>query len=135
MMPRMPRAAFAALCLLCACRAIETPYAYPADLRHPNYVKRTKATAEFARRQDAAQLPGAFDLLTDPEHEIRALAYQTLRALSRGGRDFGYRPYLSQPALGRAAQQWRAWWEAGQPEEAPAAEAVAAPPAEEKPLG
>lgn len=100
------------------CMAVETPCDYPRDLRHPNSVKRSKAAAEFARRKDAAQLPGAFELLDDPDGQIRLLAYDTIRGMSRGGRDFGYKPWLEEPVRRGVAARWRAWWEAGQPEEA-----------------
>ncbi|MGH7163597.1 MAG: hypothetical protein ACREID_08940 [Planctomycetota bacterium] len=98
-----------------ACRAVETNYAYPADLDHPNYVRRTKAVREFVERQDAAQLPRAFDLLLDSQPYIRAMAYRTIRSLSRDGRDFGYRPYLEETVRRGIVARWRSWWEAGQP--------------------
>ncbi|MGQ0612457.1 MAG: hypothetical protein ACT4PV_01730 [Planctomycetaceae bacterium] len=116
--------------LLAGCRGVETSYRYPDDLWHPNYVKRTKAAREFAARSDATQLPRAFDLLLDREDHIRDMAYLTLRTLSAGGRDFGYKPWMPEPVREGIVARWRAWWEAGQPGEAGA---PAAPPAADAP--
>jgi len=97
-----------------ACRAVTTSYRYPDDLTHPNYVKRTKAVQQFAAMRDVSQLPDAFDLLLDEEDQIRALAYETLKAMSPDGRDFGYRAYLPESARIGIVARWRAWWVARQ---------------------
>ncbi len=124
--PMGPGPLLLAALLLAGCRGVETSYRYPDDLWHPNYVKRTKAAREFASRADQAQLPRAFELLLDREDHIRDLAYHTLRALSAGGRDFGYKPWMAEPIRAGIVARWRAWWEAGQPADASATRAPAA---------
>lgn len=123
--------------VLLSCRAVTTPFRYPEDLRHPDYVKRVKAVGRFAETRDASQLPDAFDLLLDREPGIRAVAHETIRSLSRDGRDFGYRPWLSEQVRRGVVARWRAWWAAGQPG-GPEGEVVgepAAPRAEEPSRG
>lgn len=124
------------------CRAVETHAEYPADLYHPDYVKRSKAVAEFARQQDRSQLPEAFQLLLDDDANIRLVAYSAIREMSPGGEDFGYRPYLPGDVQYGIVVRWQAWWvkstsaPAGEPEAegAPGAatdqEAAEPPPAE-----
>ncbi|MFQ5844875.1 MAG: hypothetical protein ACE5JG_07795 [Planctomycetota bacterium] len=115
-----------------ACRGVETSYDYPEDLFHPNYIKRSKAVREFARRRDTERLPDAFDLLLDREAHIRALAWDTIRRIT--GKDFEYRPYLDERTRAGIVARWRADWEAsGRPavlpepgEEAEAVEGAAA---------
>jgi len=134
--PMRARRLLLAAALLASCRGVETSYRYPEDLRHPNYVKRSKSACEFARRADASQLPGAFDLLLDREEHIRELAHATIRSLSAGRRDFGYRAWLGEAVRAGIVARWRAWWEAGQPAgpapaEAPTAGATSPDGAEE----
>jgi hypothetical protein len=95
-----------------ACRAVETSYRYPDDLRHPDYVKRSLAVAEFAERRDKGQLPDAFHLLLDDDAHIRLVAYEAIRGLSPGGEDFGYRPYLPADLRAGIMLRWQAWWTA-----------------------
>ena len=104
----------AALVCTAGCRAVTTSHNYPDDLSHPNYVKRSKAVREFAHRADASRLPGAFRLLLDDEGHIRSIAYRTIRDLSPGGEDFGYRPHLPPDVRGPIVARWRAWWVAQQ---------------------
>ena len=92
------------------CRAVETHADYPADLYHPDYVKRSKAVAEFAGQRDRKQLPKAFQLLLDDDANIRLVAYLTIRDLSPGAEDFGYRPYLSQDVRFGIVTRWQVWW-------------------------
>ena len=99
------------LVVLGGCRGVTTSYTYPDDLTHPNYVKRTKAVQQFVRERDASQLPEAFDLLLDEEDHIRSLAYSALKAMSLGGKDFGYRSYLPESVRIGIVQRWVAWWE------------------------
>lgn len=108
----VPVLLLAGLPLIVACRAVTTSVDYPADLSHPNYVKRTKATQRFAQLRDESQLPRAFDLLMDPESHIRALAYATIRDLTPGGEDFGYRPYLPEEVRAGIVVRWEAAWRA-----------------------
>jgi len=111
-----------AVAVLFACSGTTTSYVYPADLTHPNYVKRSKAVQEFATRADEEQLPGAFRLLMDDHAHIRAIAAEALRSMTPGGRDFGYKAYL--PARDRAgiAERWRAYWVSQAPDGAGGAE-------------
>jgi len=97
--------------LLSACRSVETSYDYPGDLFHPDYVKRSKAVAEFAERGDRSQLPEAFRLLLDEDANIRLVAYEAIRGMSPGAEDFGYRPYLPRDVRFGIVTRWRAWWE------------------------
>jgi len=104
-----------AVCVFCvalawACRGVTTAYLYPDDLTHPDYIKRTKAVREFAARRDRSRLPAAFDLLLDDEGQIRAIAHETLRAMTPGGKDFGYRPYLPPETRRAIVARWKAWW-------------------------
>jgi hypothetical protein len=97
---------------------VETSYAYPADLYHPDYVKRSKAVAEFAERRDRSQLPEAFRLLLDEDAHIRLVAHKAIRELSPGSEDFGYRPYLPRDVRFGIVTRWQAWWvKAGAPAE------------------
>ena len=98
-----------ALSVACA-RKTTTSYAYPADLMHPNYVKRTKAVREFAARRDESQMPDAFALLLDREAHIRSIAYEAIRSMSPEGRDFGYRPYLAADVRAGIVERWESWW-------------------------
>jgi hypothetical protein len=104
--------------LIVACRSVTTTVDYPADLSHPNYVKRTKAVQRFARQRDASQLPDAFALLMDPESHIRAMAHATLRDLTPGGQDFGYRAYLPEEVRAGIAARWESAWRASRAGEA-----------------
>jgi len=90
---------------------VETSYRYPDDLFHPDYVKRSKAVAEFAEREDRSQLPEAFRLLLDDDANIRLVAYEAIRGMSDGAEDFGYRPYLPPEIRYGIVTRWRAWWE------------------------
>ena len=117
MRPRMWRFCVVAMALA-ACRSATTSVDYPDDLTHPNYVKRSMAVQQFALRKDRSQLPGAFQLLLDEESHIRAMAYETIRALSPDGEDFGYRPYLSPDVRIGIVQRWEAWWRKAQTGEA-----------------
>lgn len=96
---------------LAGCRAVETDVDYPSDLYHPNYVKRAKAVATFAQRKDRKQLPDAFRLLLDDDANIRLVAYETIRTLSPGDEDFGYRPYLPRDVRFGIVMRWQTWWE------------------------
>jgi hypothetical protein len=78
-------------------------------------VKRSKAVAEFARRRDESQLPEAFRLLLDEDAGIRLVAYMTIRDLSPGNEDYGYRPYLPRDVRFGCATRWQAWWKNGRP--------------------
>ncbi len=89
---------------------METHVQYPQDLYHPDYVKRSKAVAEFAGQRDKAQLPAAFQLLLDDDANIRLVAYATIRDLSPGAEDFGYRPYLPQDVRYGIVVRWQTWW-------------------------
>jgi hypothetical protein len=109
MRPRMWRFSVVAL-VLAACRSTTTSFDYPDDLTHPNYVKRSMAVQRFGELQDSSQLPDAFRLLLDEEAHIRAMAYETIRALSPDGEDFGYRPYLSEAVRVGIVTRWEAWW-------------------------
>jgi len=98
-------------CLLGAgCIAVRTGYEYPADLYSPDYVRRSLAVAQFAREQDASQLPEAFVLLDDDEADVRLMAYVTIRGMSPGGEDFGYAPWLTEPVRSGVVARWEAWW-------------------------
>jgi len=92
------------------CRGVETHAEYPADLYHPDYVKRSKAVATFAEKKDRGQLPEAFELLLDDDAQIRLVAYGAIRELSPGGEDFGYRPYLPSDVRFGIVTRWQAWW-------------------------
>jgi len=87
-----------------------TGFEYPADLASENYVQRTKAAQEFARRKDSDAAVLAFGLLTDEQITLRAMAHVTLRDLS-GGEDFGYRADLEEVDRWRVARRWKFWWE------------------------
>jgi hypothetical protein len=102
-----------ALFAAAGCRGVETHAEYPEDLYHPDYVKRSKAVATFAERKDRSQLPDAFRLLLDEDAQIRLVAYGTIRQLSPGGEDFGYRPYLPPDVRFGIVTRWQAWWEKG----------------------
>ncbi len=117
MRPRMWRFLVLALALA-ACRSATTSFEYPDDLTHPNYVKRSMAVQRFGELKDGSQLPDAFRLLLDEEAHIRAMAYETIRELSPGGEDFGYRPYLSEPVRIGIVTRWEAWWRKTQAGEA-----------------
>jgi hypothetical protein len=117
MRPRMWRFLVVALALA-ACKATTTSVDYPDDLTHPNYVKRSMAVQRFGVLKDRSQLPGAFQLLLDEEAHIRAMAYETIRELSPGGEDFGYRPYLAPAVRIGIVQRWEAWWRKTQTGEA-----------------
>ncbi len=109
--------------ILAACqRPVTTSYVYPRDLDHPDYVKRSKAVRDFLLIRDAEQMPGAFALLNDREAHIRVMAYDAIRQMSRDQRDFGYRPYLEEQTRRGIVKRWRAWYEAGQPQTAIAAD-------------
>jgi len=99
-----------ALLAIGGCRAVETHATYPEDLYHPDYVKRSKAVAIFAEKKDRSQLPEAFELLLDDDGQIRLMAYGTIRDLSPGGEDFGYRPYLPRDVRFGIVVRWQAWW-------------------------
>lgn len=92
------------------CRAVETHVDYPKDLYHPDYVKRSKAVAEFAEQRDRKQLPEAFQLLLDDNANIRLVAYLAIRDLSPGEEDFGYRPYLPPDVRFGIVTRWQVWW-------------------------
>lgn len=92
------------------CRAVETHAQYPQDLYHPDYVKRSKAVAEFAEQRDRSQLPDAFQLLLDDDGNIRLVAYSAIREMSPGAEDFGYRPYLPADVRYGIVVRWQAWW-------------------------
>jgi hypothetical protein len=98
------------LIVAAGCRGVETHAEYPEDLYHPDYVKRSKAVATFAERKDKEQLPEAFRLLLDDDAQIRLVAYGTIRELSPGGEDFGYRPYLPRDVRFGIVTRWQAWW-------------------------
>jgi len=110
--PPLPRKGLLWLLLVAAagCRAVETEIDYPKDLYHPDYVKRSKAVAEFAGQRDRSRLPEAFQLLLDDDANIRLVAYATIRDLSPGAEDFGYRPYLPQEVRYGIVVRWQAWW-------------------------
>jgi hypothetical protein len=95
---------------MAGCRGVETRAEYPEDLYHPDYVKRSKAVATFAERKDREQMPEAFRLLLDEDAQIRLVAYGTIRELSPGGEDFGYRPYLPSDVRFGIVTRWQAWW-------------------------
>lgn len=121
MRPEMRRIAWlwAGAAVLAACSVKRTtPYVYPDDLTHANPVRRTKAVRKFATLRDVGAMPRAFDLLLDDEAQVRSLAYEAIKEMS-GGRDFGYRSYLSVAARVGIVARWEAWWVAGkgQPEE------------------
>jgi len=99
-----------AFLIFAACRAVETPYEYPDDLDHPNYVKRAMAVRDFAARRDEERLPEAFRLLHDDDAGIRNLAWQTLKSMMPEERDFGYRPFDPRDVREGAATRWEAWW-------------------------
>ncbi len=101
---------FLVLAVLPACVSKRTAYVYPDDLYHFSYVRRSKAVAEFAARKDASQLPDAFRLLLDEDAGVRFLAYETIKDLSPGGEDFGYRPYLAEDVRIGIVSRWEAWW-------------------------
>lgn len=92
------------------CFSTETNARYPEDLYHPDYVKRSRAVAEFAEQKDKAQLPEAFRLLLDEDGNIRLVAYSAIHQLSPGGEDFGYRPYLPRDVRFGIVARWQAWW-------------------------
>lgn len=92
------------------CFSTETKARYPEDLYHPDYVKRSKAVAAFAEQKDKSQLPDAFQLLLDQDANIRLVAYDTIRQMSPGGEDFGYRPYLSPDVRFGIVARWQTWW-------------------------
>ena len=92
------------------CFTTETHSRYPQDLYHPDYVKRSKAVARFAEEKDRSQMPDAFQLLLDDDANIRLVAYDTIREMSPGGEDFGYRPYLSQDVRYGIVVRWQTWW-------------------------
>jgi len=96
--------------VVAGCLKTETHVEYPGDLYHPDYVKRSKAVAEFARRQDKTQLPEAFRLLLDDDANIRLVAYETIRDLSPGAEDKGYRPYLPRDVRFGIVVRWQTWW-------------------------
>lgn len=96
--------------VLAGCRGVATSSNYPEDLWHPNYVKRSQAVARFATTQDESQLPDAFALLMDNEAHIRAMAHDAIKAMSPGGKDFGYRSYLSDVVRIGIVERWKAWW-------------------------
>jgi hypothetical protein len=106
------RGSFPALAVLfvSGCVSVETHADYPKDLHHPDYVRRSKAVAEFAEKGDRSQLPDAFRLLLDDEGSIRLVAYLTIRDLSPGAEDFGYRPYLPPDVRFGIVTRWQAWW-------------------------
>ena len=106
------------LLALTGCISATTQADYPEDLYSPNYVLRTQAALEFAGRRDESQLPDAFDLLLDSEGQIRALAWTTIRSLTPGERDFGYRPYLDEDVRWGIVARWRASWIAGREDDA-----------------
>ena len=106
---RMGELALGAL-ILAACGATTTGYRYPDDLYHANYVKRSMAVRHFAVIEDSSQLPDAFVLLMDQEGQIRATAHRAIVALTPGGEDFGYRPYLSEQVRAGIVARWEAWW-------------------------
>lgn len=113
MMPRkMPwlRCFLPVALVLASCRSVTTSFDYPDDLRNPNYVKRSLAVRRFAVLKDEGQLPAAFRLLMDKEAPIRVLAHETIRDLSPGGEDFGYKPYLDERVRARIVKDWRSWW-------------------------
>ena len=117
MMPKnMHRLGAGCLLLLAAggCRAVTTSYIYPDDLTHPDYVKRSKAVRQFAAERDVSQLPAAFDLLNDEDGQIRAMAYLTIREMSRDAIDWGYLPYLDAKTRRETVRRWRGWWVGGQ---------------------
>ena len=113
MRPRMWRLSLVALALA-GCRSTTTSFDYPDDLTHPNYVKRSQAVQRFGELKDRSQLPDAFRLLLDQEAHIRGMAYETIRALSPDGEDFGYRPYLAPDVRIGIVARWEAWWSKSQ---------------------
>jgi len=100
----------AVVAVAAGCLRTETHVTYPDDLYHPDYVKRSKAVAEFAKRGDKTQLPEAFRLLLDDDANIRLVAYETIRDLSPGAEDKGYRPYLPHDVRFGIVVRWQAWW-------------------------
>jgi hypothetical protein len=131
----LPRGPWAFVCILIAiaggCFTTETKARYPEDLYHPDYVKRTKAVAEFAEQRDKSQMPDAFQLLLDDDANIRLVAYHAIREMSPGGEDFGYRPYLPQDVRFGIVQRWQTWWVRNG--EGPPVEASVEEPAAESP--
>jgi hypothetical protein len=117
----------ALLTVVGGCISRETHARYPEDLHHPDYVKRTKAVAEFAQRLDRSQMPDAFRLLLDDDANIRLVAYEAIRQMSPGGEDFGYRPYLPQDVRFGVVSRWQTWWERNGGEPAIQAEEPKAP--------
>jgi len=106
----MKRGALPIVCavLLVGCKAT-TGYDYPEDLTSENYIQRTMAAQEFARRKDKAHANDGFALLLDDQIALRALGHMTLRELS-AGEDFGYRPDLDEGDRWRVARRWQFWW-------------------------
>ena len=136
--PRFPRLrGLPALVLLAAitggCVTAETKARYPEDLYHPDYVKRSKAVAEFAEQRDRSQMPEAFRLLLDDDANIRLVAYDTIRQMSPGGEDFGYRPYLERDVRFGIVQRWQTWWVRSGEGPAVQADPPAPPPPEAPP--
>lgn len=122
---RSPLGLFGLLLAAGGCRAVETHADYPRDLYHPDYVKRSKAVAEFAEQQDRSQLPEAFQLLLDDDANIRLVAHGAIREMSPGAEDFGYRPYLPSDVRYGIVIRWQAWWvKNGGTEAKPAGEGV-----------
>jgi len=112
--PPLPRKGLLGLLVVAAgCVARETHAEYPRDLYHPDYVRRSKAVAEFAERGDKSQLPQAFELLLDDDAHIRLVAYEAIREMSPGAEDFGYRAYLPQDVRFGIVVRWQAWWVKG----------------------
>lgn len=101
--------------LSCAC-ASTTEETYPADLTHPNYVKRSRAVRRFAVEKDVRPLEEgrAWDLLRDEEGGIRSVAHKAIRDLTPGRRDFGYAPDLPPDVRDGVAARWEAWWRKSQ---------------------
>jgi len=107
----MKRGALPIVCavLLVGCKAT-TGYDYPEALTSENYIQRTMAAQEFARRSDKTHANDGFVLLMDDHIALRALGHVTLRELS-AGEDFGYRPDLDEGDRWRVARRWQFWWQ------------------------
>ena len=105
------RVALLASALAVAGCSAETSYVYPDDLASPNYIRRTQAAQEFARRADPSDAEAGFPLLMDERISLRALGHLTLRDLSQG-EDFGYRADLDEIDRARVARRWQHWWTA-----------------------
>ncbi len=104
----------------------------------PGNTKRAVLALALGFFRDRGTVPFLFDLMEDPDTEVRAAAYESVVRLLKNDR-FGYDPSASLPIITETVKKYREWWDSvkaaydfSRPEDflppPPAAEPPAPPP-------